>query len=54
MPEIPKWVIVLIVVIAGCWFINQATSFVSKVNTTVGKANSSMEREQNTLQHMGE
>ena len=52
MPEMPKWVIVLVLAIAGWWLFNQVTSFVGKVNTTVGKANSSMEREQSSLQQV--
>lgn len=42
MPEMPKWLIVLIVVCAGWWIFVQVADFVGKVNTTIGKANSSM------------
>ncbi|MBR1942340.1 hypothetical protein IJ843_01235 [bacterium] len=49
MPEIPKWLIAVIAVIACCWVFNQVTSFVGKVNTTVDKANSGMSREQTNL-----
>ena len=40
-----KWVIILLIAL-GCYLVfDQVTSFVGKVNTTVGKANNSMERE---------
>ena len=49
MPEIPRWVIILVAVIACWWIFNQVTSFVGKVNTTVDKANNSMSRDQGNL-----
>ncbi len=52
MPEIPKWVIVLFLVIACWWLFNQITSFVGKVNITVDKANNSMSRDQGSLKEI--
>jgi len=49
MPEIPKWVIAVIAIIACWWIFNQVTSFAGKVNTTIDKANSSMSREQTNI-----
>ena len=49
MPEIPRWVIILVAIIACWWIFNQVTSFVGKVNTTVDKANNSMSRDQGNL-----
>ncbi len=49
MPEIPKWAIALVAIVACWWVINQVTSFVGKVNTTVDKANTSITREQGSL-----
>ncbi len=54
MPEIPKWLIALIVIIAGCWVISQAVDFFGKVNTTVNKANQSIERDATSLQNLNE
>ena len=42
MPEIPKWLIALIVVLVGWWVFVQVSDFVGKVNATIGKANSSI------------
>lgn len=45
-----KWAIIILIAL-GCYLVfDQVASFVGKVNTTVGKANSSMEREVNSLQ----
>ena len=53
MPEMPKWLIVLIIVVAGWWVITQTIEFVGKVGTTVDKANSSMTNSQNNLKSIG-
>ena len=39
MPEMPKWLIVLIVIVVGWWVFTQVSDFVGKVNTTISKAN---------------
>lgn len=52
MPEIPRWAIVAIVVVAGCWVISQAVDFFGKVNTTVNKANQSIERDASSLRQI--
>lgn len=49
MPEMPRWVIILVMVLFGWFILNQVTSFVSKVGTTVNKANTSMERDNGEL-----
>lgn len=49
-----KWAIIILIAL-GCWFVfDQVTSFVGKVNTTVGKANSSMQREQGSLNQVND
>jgi len=49
-----KWAIIILIAL-GCYFVfDQVTSFVGKVNTTVGKANNSMEREQGSIQQLNE
>ncbi len=54
MPEIPKWLIALIVIIAGYWVLTQAIDFFGKVNTTVNKANQSIERDATSLQKLNQ
>lgn len=50
MPDIPKPLIVIIVV-AILWFaVNQTVTFVGKVNTTVGKVHKSNEIQQQNFQ----
>lgn len=50
MPDIPKPLIV-IAVVAALWFaVNQTVTFVGKVNTTVGKVNQSNEIQQQNFQ----
>lgn len=49
MPEMPKWLIVLVAVIAFTWILMQVTSFVGKVGTTVDKANTSINNSQTTV-----
>ena len=50
MPDIPKPLIV-IALIAALWFaFNQATTFIGKVNTTVGKVHQSEEIQQQNFQ----
>lgn len=53
MPEMPKWLIALIVVVVGGWIISQTADFVGKVNTTVNKANSSMNQTQQSVSSIG-
>lgn len=53
MPEIPKWLIVLIAIVVGWWVIAQTAEFVRKVNTTVNKANSSMNQTQQSVSSIG-
>lgn len=53
MPDIPKWLIVLIAIIVGWWVIAQTVDFVGKVNTTVNKANSSMNQTQQSVSSIG-
>lgn len=53
MPEMPKWLLILIAIVACWWVITQSTEFIGKVNTTVNKANSSMNQSQSDLQSIG-
>lgn len=53
MPDMPKWLIVLIAVVVGWWVITQTADFIGKVNTTVTKANSSMNQTQQSVQSVG-
>lgn len=53
MPEMPKWLIVLVAVVACWWIFSQVTSFVGKVGTTVDKANSSMSQSHKNIQSVG-
>lgn len=47
-----KWIIILLIAL-GCYLAyDQAVSFVAKVNTTVGKANNSMQVEQTNMKNM--
>ena len=54
MPEMPKWLIVLVAVVACWWIFSQVTSFVGKVGTTVDKANSSMSQSHKNIQAVGQ
>ena len=53
MPEMPKWLIILVAVVACWWIFFQVTSFVGKVGTTVDKANSSMSQSHKNIQSVG-
>lgn len=52
MPEIPRWVIIVAIVVAVIWIFSQVSNFVSKVNTTVDKANTSISRDKGDLQQV--
>lgn len=44
-----KWVIIILLIVAGYLFYDYGVEFVSKVNTTVTKTNSSMDRNVNDV-----
>lgn len=52
MSEIPRWVIIAAIVVAVIWIFSQFSNFVSKVNTTVDKANTSISRNKDNLQQV--
>lgn len=50
MPDIPKPLIVITVVVILWFAVNQTVTFVGKVNTTVGKVHKSNEIQQQNFQ----
>lgn len=50
MPDIPKPLIVIAIVAAVCFVLYQTVTFVSKVNTTVGKVHQSNEIQQKNFE----
>lgn len=44
-----KWIVIILLAIGAWLFYDYGVDFIAKVNTTVNKANSSMERDANSV-----